>query len=258
MTISEKIIPICALKDNYIWLFFDEKNSNAWIVDPGEVDPVITMLNKHQFKLSGIFITHHHHDHSGGVKELLETWPNIPIYGSYKSPLDFINHPVSEGDEIICSDWTFTAIEIPGHTLDHTAFFGNNHLFSGDTLFSVGCGRIFEGTPQQMYQSLTKLLMLPDTTKIFCGHEYTLANLHFAQLVEPNNSEITQKINAVQALRAQNNPTLPSLLSEEKRLNPFLRCEQPAIIQAVEDYAGKHLRNPVEVFATLREWKNKV
>lgn len=258
MTISKKIIPICAFNDNYIWLFFDETSRDAWVVDPGDATPVRAALQQHQLRLAGIFITHHHYDHSGGVQDLLTEWPSIPVYGSYKSPLDFINHPVKEGDEIVCVNMRLRAIEIPGHTLDHTAYFGHDILFSGDTLFSVGCGKVFEGTSQQMVQSLHKLLQLPDSTQVFCGHEYTLKNLYFAQLVEPHHAEIANKIQAIKAIRSQGLPTLPSLLQEEKRINPFLRCDQTAIIQAAEDYAGKHLYSPVEVFATLREWKNNM
>lgn len=258
MTISSKIIPISALKDNYIWLFFDEESSKAWVVDPGDAAPVIKTLKHLKLDLAGIFITHHHQDHSAGCHALLSEWPSIWVIGSHKSHLKFINYRVKEGDVLQCGSRQFKAIEIPGHTLDHTAFFGENILFSGDTLFSVGCGKIFEGTPEQMYHSLNKLLQLPDSTKIYCGHEYTLTNLHFAQIVEPENPNIIVKLEQVKLLREKNLPTLPSLLLDEKKINPFLRCEEASIRDAAEQYASKVLKNPVEIFATLREWKNAI
>lgn len=257
MTISANIIPISAFKDNYIWLFYDETTRSAWVVDPGEAEPVIEALNAQKLQLNGIIITHHHYDHSGGVKTLQEKYNHLAVYGSHKSPLNVITHRVKDRDAITCSNMTFNVIEIPGHTLDHTAFFGNNWLFCGDTLFSMGCGKIFEGTPELMYHSLGKLKQLPDPTQVFCGHEYTLANLNFAKIVEPNNPAIINKIQQITEIRKQNKPTLPSTLREEKWLNPFLRCEEAAIIKAVENHTGRKLPNVVDVFAKLREWKNK-
>lgn len=257
MSISTKVIPICALEDNYIWMFFDNLSKKAWIVDPGEAAPVIQVLMEYNLVLAGIFITHHHYDHSNGVKELIHHHDAIPVYGSYKSALSFITDHVKEGDEIKCGDKIFKAIEIPGHTLDHTAFFGNNWVFPGDTLFSAGCGKIFEGTPDQMYNSLQKLTRLPDETNIFCGHEYTLNNLYFAQHIEPANNTITEKIKHIKTLRELNKPTLPSTILEEKSINPFLRCHDAAIKQAVEKHVGHLLETPAKVFAKLREWKNQ-
>lgn len=252
----EKIIPIPALKDNYIWLFFDKQSNETWIIDPGAADPVFETLKKLQLSLSGILITHHHHDHSGGVKELLTKF-NVPVYASYKSPLSFITHRVRQNDEIRSKGIPFKVLEIPGHTLDHLAYVTNSHVFCGDTLFSIGCGKIFEGTPELMYHSLQKLAALPDTTKIYSGHEYTLANLKFAEHIEPHNPQISHKIAQVKQCIVNGLPSLPALLGDEKMLNPFLRCEQPSIIQAVTKYANQSLNNPVEVFAHLREWKNQ-
>lgn len=256
MSISTEVIPICALQDNYIWMFMDPITRMAWLIDPGDAQPVFKALEQYNLRLSGVFITHHHYDHSGGVSDLLREYNSIPIYGSYLSPLSFITDRVKEGDEISCSNITLKAIEIPGHTLDHTAYFGNNWLFSGDTLFSIGCGKVFEGTPDQMYHSLQKLTALPGETQVFCGHEYTLANLRFAEYVEPNNTLIKEKIHAITKLTARQKPTLPSTIGEEKKLNPFLRCEDPSIIKAVEDYSKQTLDTPVKIFAKLREWKN--
>lgn len=250
------IIPISALSDNYIWLFWNENTRLAWVVDPGESAPVFKALEKYQLKLAGILITHHHHDHSGGVPELLQHSDHIKVYGSHFSSLNFITHRVKEGDEISAGDIPLRALEIPGHTLDHTAFYNEEVLFCGDTLFSYGCGKVFEGTPSQMYQSLDKLKKLSPHTKVYCGHEYTLANLYFAKSVEPDNQNIIKKIQEIEAIRAKNMPTLPSLLIDEKLLNPFLRCEKSEINHAVSQYSGKKLENPVDVFAALRDWKN--
>ena len=258
----KNIIPIPALADNYIWMFFDEALKAAWIVDPGEATPVINTLNQYGLRLAGILITHHHADHCGGIAALLHHMGNIPVFGSYKSPNSFISHPLKEGDEIILTAkpdvLQFNAIEIPGHTLDHTAYYGSGGLFCGDTLFSAGCGKVFEGTPAMMYHSLGKLKQLDDETKIYCGHEYTLANLQFAKQVEPNNPDIVNKIKSAENLLQKNGCTLPSTLQEEKTFNPFLRCDVKEVIDAAEKHAGKKLNDPVEVFATLREWKNNL
>lgn len=258
MTILSKIIPIRALKDNYIWLFFDEETQEAWVVDPGDASPVEQILNQLNLSLSGMLITHHHYDHSGGVKSLLLNWPKATVISSHKSPLGFITQSVREGNLVQCGKRQFKVLEIPGHTLDHIAFVSEDILFCGDTLFSVGCGKVFEGTPEQMYYSLNKLSQLSQTTKIFCGHEYTLANLKFAQLVEPHNPNIINKINEVMLLHEENQPTLPALLHLEKLTNPFLRCEEMTVKHAAEHYAEKKLNHPVQVFATLRAWKNAI
>lgn len=256
--IESDIFPIPAFKDNYIWTWIDKASKTAWVVDPGEAAPVIKLLNEQELGLAGILITHHHSDHTGGVGELLQHWKDIPVVGSYKSAIKHINRPVRQGDEIICPPYHFKTIEIPGHTLDHTAYYNADILFSGDTLFSAGCGRVFEGTPVMMYESLEKLKRLPDKTKLYCGHEYTLANLNFAQLVEPNNPHIEIKIRAVQLVRGMNKPSLPSTMHEERLINPFLRCLEPDVIRAVEHHVGIQIKDPIEVFAHLRSWKNSL
>ncbi len=250
------IIPIPALSDNYIWLLFNPHTNHAWIVDPGESAPVLRELKQRHLQLQGIFITHHHHDHSGGTKELKQHFPHIKVYASKQSTLPFITHPLQEGEMVSCDDIELKALAIPGHTLDHTAFYNADMVFCGDTLFSFGCGRVFEGTPAQMYHSLAKLKNLNPHTKIYCGHEYTRANLQFAKAVLPNNPFIIEKLIEIEKLRAENSPTLPSVLKQELLLNPFLRCEDPIIIQAAEKHSNTTLKDPAEVFATLRAWKN--
>jgi hydroxyacylglutathione hydrolase len=251
---QKNIIPIRAFKDNYIWLFSDVTSNNAWVVDPGDAVPVIEALNKTNLNLSGILVTHHHHDHSGGVADLIRFAGDIPVYGAHNSSVKQITHRLRDKEKIICGEHELTVLEIPGHTLDHIAFADSKILFCGDTLFSAGCGRVFEGTPTQMLASLDKLAHLDDKIKIYCGHEYTLANLHFAKNVEPNNQDIAKKINQIKNLRC----SLPSTLSEEKKINPFLRCEIRDVIQAAEKYANRKLNNSVEVFACLRKWKNVI
>lgn len=244
--------PIQAFKDNYIWAFSDVSKKQIWVVDPGDAFPVIQALKKSDVCLAGILLTHHHRDHSGGIDELIRFAGNIPVYGSHLSPIKSVTHHLREGDEIIAGSYCFKILEIPGHTLDHIAFYADEILFCGDTLFSAGCGRLFEGTPSQLFSSLTALSQLGDATKIYCGHEYTAQNLNFARHVEPNNLDIANKIEEVK----KTNCTLPSLLRDEKKFNPFLRCETPDVIAAVERHVNKKLNNPVEVFACLREWKN--
>lgn len=254
---SPNIKTLCAFTDNYIWMIVDTANK-VWVIDPGDATPVISALEKNNFTIGGILITHHHHDHSGGIRELTRTRKNTPVYGSHKSPLKEITHPLKEGDEIICGATRLSILEIPGHTLDHIAFHNNEIVFSGDTLFSIGCGKVFEGTYSQMYHSLDKLKQLNEMIKIYCGHEYTLANLNFAHHIEPHNKNISDKIIQVKSMRQQGQPTLPSLLRDEKLLNPFLRCEDPEIINSVESHYKKKLTSPIEVFAHLREWKNNL
>lgn len=190
---KNKIFPILAFKDNYIWAWQDDMRKTAWVVDPGDAAPVVDYLAREGLALAGILLTHHHHDHTGGIQELLKHWPYTQIIGSHNSPIKEITQRVGEGDEVDCRRFQFKVIEIPGHTLDHIAYVNEETLFCGDTLFSAGCGRVFEGTPAQMYHSLTKLLSLPNDIQVYCGHEYTEANLNFARLVEPNNPAILAK-----------------------------------------------------------------
>jgi hydroxyacylglutathione hydrolase len=252
-----KVFAIPAFQDNYLWLIHD--GEHAAVVDPGDAAPVLDALTAHRLSLSAILLTHHHADHVGGVPALLSK-TNVPVFGPSREDIPQITQPLAEGDAITVPGLGFTleVFDVPGHTRGHIAYFSPDHawLFCGDTLFAGGCGRLFEGTPQQMVASLTKLASLPDTTQIFCAHEYTLANLRFAQEVEPDNSELTIRIKQEQAKRDQGLPTVPSTLGMEKATNPFLRFREPRIADRL--IATGHLSNrePIGVFAALRQWKN--
>jgi hydroxyacylglutathione hydrolase len=251
------IFPIPAFQDNYIWLITRHDSPYAVIVDPGDAQPVLAILAAKQLQLAAILVTHHHPDHCGGVAALLHHHP-APVFGPAAETVAGVNHPVSKVDRVTIASMglEFVVLDIPGHTLGHIAFFGQNCLFSGDTLFTGGCGRVFEGTTQQMYESLSQLAHLPDKTLIYCGHEYTLANLKFANLVEPDNLILRERLQQVTQLRAQSLPTIPATLQLEKQTNPFLRCDLPSVKTAAEHYAGRKLYQPVEVFSVIRAWKN--
>lgn len=252
------IYPIRAFKDNYIWTIHNQ--NYAVVVDPGIASPVIEYLESNKLQLSAILITHHHNDHTGGNAGLLKLF-DVPVYGPHHELVTTVTHPLREDDQVNLQEISLTlkVLDTPGHTKGHIAYFGSNPVnmvFCGDTLFSCGCGRIFEGTPQQMYQSLQKLSQLPDDTLIYCAHEYTLSNTRFAKVVDPENSRLTELEITAQELRNQNLPTIPTTLALEKTVNPFLRCGQQEIINSVQNYSAKSLPDPLSVFTVLREWKN--
>jgi hydroxyacylglutathione hydrolase len=252
------VITCKAFKDNYIWLLVNSKNNFCVLVDPGDAIPVLKALKEHQLKLAAILITHHHHDHSGGIKELVQHC-SVSVFGSIHEDVAGITHPVQDKNNIAIPELelNFQVLNIPGHTRGHIAYYGHDMLFCGDTLFTGGCGRLFEGTAEQMYASLMKLTVLPAQTKVYCGHEYTEANLRFAKAVEPNNTLLLKRIKTTQELRAKDLSTVPSTMLEEKQTNPFLRCEVTEVIAAAEQHAKQKLTTPVEVFACLRQWKNE-
>ena len=253
-----KIIPLSAFKDNYIWVLVNDQLNQAIVVDPGDAAPVIDFLNQHDLTLIGIFITHKHADHTGGIGELLDAYPNIAVYAHPIEKISSTTHFVKQDEIITLDKWpiSFRVIHIPGHTLGHVAYYANSILFSGDTLFGAGCGRVFEGTAEQMLFSLNKLAALPIDTLIYCGHEYTLDNLRFASHVEPENEDIQQRIKLTENLRLNYHPSLPSTIGLEKKTNPFLRCMQKSVISSVENYVNRKLTNIVDVFHELRGWKN--
>jgi hydroxyacylglutathione hydrolase len=249
------IVPVSAFTDNYIWVIHDQHY--AAVVDPGDATPVLAFLQSKNLKLIAILNTHHHKDHVGGNAALLQEF-SVPVYGPGSELIPTVTHCLKEGDSIQLAklSLSFSVLDIPGHTAGHIAYYGANLLFCGDTLFACGCGRLFEGTAQQMYISLQKLAKLPDVTSVYCGHEYTLANIHFAKEVEPGNQALIELEASAEKRRELNLPTLPSTIAIEKACNPFLRCSQPEVIHNASNYFGKPLSDPISIFATIRDWKN--
>jgi hydroxyacylglutathione hydrolase len=253
---SVSVFPIKAFNDNYIWCLHNK--THCTVVDPGDAAPVLAYCQDNQLILSAIIITHHHWDHTGGIDALLAAFPNIPVYGPQNKNIEQITVRLSQGDAIELAQLgvKFSVIEVPGHTLDHIAYYGDIGLFCGDTLFSAGCGRLFEGTPQQMYQSLAKLTALPADTAVFCTHEYTMANIAFAETVEPNNQALIDYKQWANKQREKNAPTLPSNIQRELAVNPFLRCHSPELVTNVSQNMAATLASEQATFASLRSWKD--
>ena len=252
-----QISPVRAFTDNYIWLIHAPADPRQVVaVDPGDAIPVRQFLAGNGLSLAGILMTHHHPDHVGGVAELLRDGP-VPAFGPASERIPGEPARVREGDHASFPGLglEFGVLDIPGHTAGHIAYVGHGAVFCGDTLFSAGCGRLFEGTAEQMTASLGKLAALPDATLVYCGHEYTLSNLSFALAVEPDNADAAAYLETCRAKRARNEATVPSSLRQERNVNPFLRCHRHNVKQAAEARAG-HGLNPVEVFAVIRKWKD--
>jgi hydroxyacylglutathione hydrolase len=251
------IIPIPAFKDNYIWALHDRQH--AVVVDPGDAAPVRAWLDAQQLNLVAILGTHHHSDHVGGICELAQLY-GAPVYGPRREDIPCVSQAVGESDVVEIAELgiRFEVLDIPGHTRGHIAYLHASAVFCGDTLFGCGCGRLFEGTAAQLHRSLQRLAHLPDTTPVYCAHEYTEANIRFALACEPGNARLKQRQAEARVQRAASHPTLPSTIALEKATNPFLRCAEAEIIHSVEQHLGCKLdtANEVTVFAALREWKN--
>jgi len=250
-----EIIRIPAFKDNYIWLLFNSDTHQGVVVDPGEAQGVLDKLSQQHIHLVAILITHHHWDHTGGISALVEK-TQAPVFGPRQDPIPGLTQPLEDNQMFNLIGIQFNVLEIPGHTLGHIAYYGDNRLFCGDTLFTAGCGRLFEGTPEQLLNSLSKLKALPETTEIYCGHEYTLNNLEFAITVEPYNEFIQQRLESVRQLRQKDRATVPAPLSIELKTNPLLRTQFPSVKAAVEKHFAKSFSSEVEIFAALRQWKD--
>lgn len=252
-----EVTPIPVLSDNYTWLVRAPQGDTAVVVDPGEAEPVERALDAMGLGLEAILITHHHTDHVAGIEGLVGN--GLPVYGPAGSTIPHLSDPVHAGDTFAPPGLgtTFETLAVPGHTLDHIAFLADGLLFAGDALFAGGCGRMFEGTAAQMQGYLARLRNLPGDTRIYCGHEYTLANLNFALAVEPDNVALQQRHQQVERQRERGAITLPSTMDEEVATNPFLRWDVAAVIQSAEAQAGHSLTDPVEIFAVLRAWKDR-
>ncbi|REL29675.1 hydroxyacylglutathione hydrolase [Thalassotalea euphylliae] len=258
MTIN--ITAIHAFNDNYIWAITQENEPELTLVDPGQAKPCIDYIEVNDLKLTNILITHHHGDHVGAVKALVAQYgDDINVYGPATENIPLCRYPLTEGDRVDIDkpQLSLQVLDVPGHTAGHIVYVNDDVLFCGDTLFSGGCGRLFEGTPAQMHHSLAKLKQLPPTTTVYCAHEYTLANLAFAQTVEPNNAELNEYVETAKQLRAQQIATIPTTIARELAINPFLRADQAEVQQSAQSYTGVTLCNEVDVFAAVRRWKDE-
>ena len=242
-----------AFEDNYIWVLRDA--GHAVLVDPGAAAPVLAAAAE-GLEPSAILLTHHHHDHIGGVADLRRRWPRLPVYAPVDERIALDCERVGEGSALRLLDCAVQVLEVPGHTRSHIAYLVDDHLFCGDTLFSLGCGRMFEGTAAQMHASLQRLAALPGHTRVCCGHEYTLSNAAFAAAVEPDNAALDARRVQAAHQRASGQPTLPSTLTSERACNPFLRSNEAAIRASIETHTGRSLDDDIDAFAELRRWKD--
>ncbi len=251
------VLHVPAFKDNYIWLIRGRSGDGVAVVDPGDAQPVIRALEDQHLRPIAILCTHHHGDHSGGIGELRARF-HIPVYGPAHEEIAGVTHPVAGGDRVVLDalEQTYEVLDVPGHTRGHIAYVGEGAVFCGDTLFSGGCGRLFEGTAAQMWASLSRLAALPEDTAVYCAHEYTIANLRFARAVEPGNPYLEAYWREASAARAKDRPTLPSTIGLERRINPFLRVREPGVRAAATSHGGLKSDTDEAVFATLRRWKD--
>ncbi|NUS62010.1 MAG: hydroxyacylglutathione hydrolase [Lysobacter sp.] len=249
-----RLRPLPAFEDNYVWALTDDAGAGL-VVDPGDAGPVLRAIGE-GLQLRGILLTHHHNDHIGGVPGLLAEHPGLPVIGPRDDRVTTATQVVGAGDTARIDDWVFEVHEIPGHTVSHIAFHGHQVLFCGDTLFSLGCGRLFEGTPMQMLDSLDRLAALPGGTRVCCGHEYTVANASFALAVEPSNADLQARSVEARRQRMEGRATVPSTIDQERACNPFLRIDVPEVRGAVARHVGRPLQDRVDAFAELRRWKD--
>jgi hydroxyacylglutathione hydrolase len=251
------LYPIPSRSDNYIWALANTDNRKAVIIDPGEAQPVIDWLSENTYTLTDILITHHHHDHIDGLPALIEKYQPT-VYVAAQDNIQGTTHALNGGEtiDIASLNLSFEVIAIPGHTHSHLAYYAEPYLFCGDTLFSVGCGRVLGGTIEQLHQSLVYLKKLPDDTLVCCAHEYTLGNIHFAKTIDPNNKDLLEYEKQVKNLRKQNRPSLPVLLKTEKAVNPFLRTDLPEVQKAIAESVGQPVTSSFEAFKAMRKSKD--
>jgi hydroxyacylglutathione hydrolase len=250
-----KAWPIPVFSDNYVWVLQSESRSTVALVDPGDAAPVLDVLAQRGLRPTAVLLTHHHSDHVGGVTRIVDRYP-VPVFGPAAERIRGVDQPLRGGDTVSLSELELEVIEVPGHTAGHVAYLGPLFVLAGDTLFAGGCGRVFEGTMEQMHASLLRLAVLGPPTAVYCAHEYTLANLRFALEVEPENSELAARHSEAGRLRRGGVPTVPSTIDLELRTNPFLRCDEPTVMAAAERHAGRSLGDAAEVFGELRRWKD--
>ena len=244
-----------AFADNYVFALHCRRG--VAVVDPGDASVVERHLAAQGAPLVAILITHHHPEHIGGLARLAERWPQARRIGPADPRIPDLTEIVGDGDRVaLDEDNLLEVLATPGHTRSHIVYRGDGQLFCGDVLFSLGCGRVFEGLPAQMLAALDRIAGLPDDTEVYCAHEYTLANARFALAVDPDNASLRARVAAVRALRAAGRPSIPARLGEERRCNPFMRCDDPVVAGAARAHAGTPLGSRTEVFAALREWKN--
>lgn len=248
-----------AFDDNFIWCLRERDSNRAVVVDPGDEEPVLEFLDAEGLVLGAILITHKHGDHTGGIRSLKAVYPEAVVYGPINEPIPLREVALSDGDSLVPQglETEFSVMEVPGHTEGHIAYLTEDMLFCGDTLFAGGCGRVFSGTHEQLHHSLRRIAALPGDTRVFCAHEYTAANLGFANWVEPENARLQERRQSVAELRAQDQATVPSLLEEELATNPFMRTEEPSVIEAAARWSGRALLTGEEVFKAVRTWKDK-
>jgi hydroxyacylglutathione hydrolase len=255
MLATMEIVPLRAFRDNYIWLM--RRGHHAAVVDPGDAAPVLDFLDLHALNLSAILVTHHHADHTGGISDLRQH-SGATVFGPARENIAGVDVLLGEPATLSVPgvELDLAVLDVPGHTGGHIAYYGPSILFCGDTLFGCGCGRLFEGTAEQMWRSLSKLAALPGDTLVYCAHEYTQANIDFSLAVDPDNHALQARDQRVTEMREQGHPSVPSTMAEERATNPFLRVSAPTVIAAASRYRGRSLSAPVDVFAAIREWKN--